>query len=105
MRRADDSSCPYSLLTTTLYDPDSSIDAEVMVSFISRPLKEIMMSFDALTTVESLEKKKKGSVLNDESKDFLEKEKLSEWGMPNAKNIIIQLLLQKVLMVLRINEQ
>jgi len=42
------------LLTTTLYVPDNSVDAEVMVNFISRPLKEIIMSFDALTTVESL---------------------------------------------------
>lgn len=54
MSRADDSSCPYSLLTTTLYVPEYSVDAEVMVSFMSRPLKEIMISFDALTTVESL---------------------------------------------------
>lgn len=52
--RADESSWPCSLLATTLYVPDNSVDAEVMVSFISRPLKEIIMSFDALTTVDSL---------------------------------------------------
>jgi len=54
MSRADDSSWPYSLFTTTLYVPDNSVDAEVIVSFMSRPLKEIIISFDALTTVDSL---------------------------------------------------
>lgn len=52
--RADDSSWPYSLLTTTLYVPDNSVEAEVIVNFISKPLKEIIISLDALTTVESL---------------------------------------------------
>ena len=37
------------------------MEADVIVSFISVPLKDIMMSLEALTTVESLEKRKQSN--------------------------------------------
>ena len=51
---AEDSSLPISLLTTTLYVPENSTVDEVMESFISIPLNEILTSLDAFITVEFL---------------------------------------------------